>query len=412
MKKTIYSLLLLTLSLCSARAQSITYEDFMKEVAEKNALYLAEKYNVDIATANLEAARVFNDPELSLGYGNNEDWSVQMGQSVEAELSYNLDLAGVRRARIAAAGSEKAMTEASVAAYLCGLRMEAEQAWAEAWRLRENCAVLEESVTDMRQIARSDSLRLSVGDVGLADAMQSRLEARTLAGELVALKAEYSNSLSALSALRGGEPIEALEGDLTAKPLLFTSEQIQLMAEENRSDLKAAELSNTLSEDNLRLVKATRGFEMGISVGYSYNTEVRNEIAPAPIYNGLSVGVSIPLKFSSANKGELNAARAQVSQSRKYYEAARIQVRCEAAQAYNSLLAANEVVENYDGELLSDAKAIAKSRKQGYIQGESSLLELLSAQQTYREVMQAYIDACYNRHICRAALETAVGKSW
>lgn len=412
MKKIIYSLLLASLTAFSTQGQSISYEEFQRAVAGKNAGYLAEKYNVDIATANLEAAKVFNDPELSVGYGNNQDWSVQMGQAVEAELSYDLDLSGVRKARIATAGSEKDLTEASVAAYLNSLRMEAAEAWAEAWRLRESCAVLEQAVADMVQIARGDSLRLTLGDVGRADAMQSRLEARTLSGELVALKAEYQNALTTLSVLCGGEKISSIQGDLPSKSMIFSLEQICEMAESNRSDLKAAELSHTLSENNLRLVKATRGFEMGVNVGYSYNTEVRNEIAPAPIYNGLSVGVTIPLKFSSANKGELNAAKAQIVQSQKYFDAARIQVRAEATQAYNSLLAAAEVMNNYDGSLLSDAKDIAESRKQGYIQGESSLLELLSAQQTYRDVMQAYIDACCNRYLCQAALEKAVGTAW
>ena len=80
----------------------------------------------------LEAAKVFNDPELSVSYGNNQDWDLQMGQSVEAEMSINPDLAGVRRARIAVAQSEKDITEASVSAYLANLRLEAAEVWAEA----------------------------------------------------------------------------------------------------------------------------------------------------------------------------------------------------------------------------------------------------------------------------------------
>ena len=60
------------------QAQEIGYEDFMRQVAERNAGYLAEKYNVEIAVANTQAAKVFNDPELSFGYSNNQDWSMQM----------------------------------------------------------------------------------------------------------------------------------------------------------------------------------------------------------------------------------------------------------------------------------------------------------------------------------------------
>lgn len=407
--KKIFSLVPLMAVALSAAAQPMTYNDFNKLVAEKNALFLAEKYNIDKATAALQASKVFNDPELSVTYGNNQDWDLQMGQSVEVGLNINPDLAGVRRARIAVADNEKEITEASVQAYLCNLRLEAALAWAEAWRLRESCKVLEQSVNDMAQIAVSDSLRYSVGDIGQADALQSKLEAQTLRGSLMTLQADYRNALNTVSLFCGGEPVVSLEGNLPLVPMLPSENEICSIAEANRADLKTAELSKALSENNLRLVRASRAFEMGIDLGYSYNTEVLNEIAPAPRFNGLSVGVSIPLKFSSFNKGEMNAARAEVKQSEKYYEAARLQVRSEATQAYNSLAASIVVQNQYNESILNAARSIAQGRKEGYLKGESSLLELLSAQQTYLEVMQAYIDACCDCFINRARLEQAAG---
>ncbi|MDO5321282.1 MAG: TolC family protein [Bacteroidia bacterium] len=411
MKKTISSAALVLAAFLAA-AQPMTYERYGKLVAEKNALYLAEKYNIDKATASLQAARVFNDPELSVSYGNNQDWDLQMGQSVEVGLSINPDFAGVRKARIAVAGNEKDITEASVSAYLSNLKLEAAEAWAEAWRLREICSLVEESAADMMQIAKSDSLRLSLGDIGSADALQSRLEARTLNGTLLTQQADYRNALAVLSLFCGGEPVDAIENDLPYRITLPSESEICSLAESNRADLKAALLSKTLSENNLKLVQASRSFEMGIDLGYSYNTEVRNEIAPAPRFNGLTVGISIPLKFSSFNKGELNAARAEIRQSEKYLEAARLQVRSEAAQAYNSLLAAISVRDQYTGSILADAKSILRGRREGYLRGESSLVELLSAQQTYLDVMQAYIEACCSCFVCKARLEQASGCSF
>ena len=411
MKKTI-SIGLLALAAVSAMAQPMTYNRYYNLVAEKNVLYIAEKYNIDKATASMEAAKVFNDPELSVSYGNNQDWDLKMGQSVEAEMSINPDLEGVRRARIAVAKSEKDITEASVSAYLANLRLEAAEVWAEAWRLRENCAVLEESVNGMIQIARSDSLRFIVGDIGRSDALQSRLEAQTMKGELLKMQAEYLNALDAVSLFCGGEPVSSLEGDLPGASLIPAESEIIAMAQSNRADLKAAEFSKKLSENNLKLVRASRAFEMGINLGYSYNTEVRNEIAPAPRFNGITVGVSIPLKFSSLNKGEINVAQSEIRQSEYYLEAARQKVRSEVIQAYNSLMAAITVKNQYNESILEDAHNILDSRKTGYLKGESSLIELLSAQQTYLDIMQAYIEACCYNFVCKAQLEQASGCSF
>lgn len=408
--KKIYNIFLLALLPLVLRAQSLTYEQYMKTVADKNVGYLAEQYNVDIATAGLSAAKVFNDPELSVGYGNNQDWYKEMGQSVEVELSYDLDLSGVRRSRIRSARTEKQISEAAVVAYLSNLRFEATQAWCEAWRLREGCTILSETVSDMKKIALSDSIRLSVGDIGSTDATQSKIEAETLEGELFALETEYKNALLQLSYLCGGDPVVGITDEsLPEVHKLFSESNILAIAESNRADLKAAELSHMLSENNLRLVKASRGFEMSLTMGYSYNSEVRNEIAPAPKYNGLSVGVAIPLKFSSFNRGERRAAQYQVSQSQKYYEDALLQVRKEATQALNAYLATQKVLQKYDSNLLKDARTIFDSRKIGYERGETSLIELISAQETFREVMQTYIDACANNYVSYAQLLCALG---
>jgi len=86
----------------TANAQRIlNYDDYMKNVREKNIEYLVERYNVSIAEANAQAAMVMPDPELSFAYDNNQDRTVQMGQVYAAELGYTLELGGKRRARMA-----------------------------------------------------------------------------------------------------------------------------------------------------------------------------------------------------------------------------------------------------------------------------------------------------------------------
>lgn len=412
MKKIFKAILLLLVSATTSQmaAQSITFNQYIKTVAEKNSAYLAEKYNVDIASANLQAARVFNDPELSVTYGNNEDWSMQMGQSVEVELSYSFNLGGLRRARINAASSEKEVTQAALDAYFCNLRAEACQAWAEAWRLKESCKMLRETADEMKRIAQADALRLSVGDIGSTDAMQSKLEAQALEQDLRNLEAEYANALLDLEHLMGGEKItDIADATLPESARSYNEEEALNLAEENRADLREVELSQQLSANNLKLVQASRAMELGISLGYSWNSEVRNEIAPAPKFNGFSIGISIPLKFSNTNKGEKLAAQYALDQSKQMYEAARQQVRKEVSQAYRTFTASDMAQKQFSDNMLADARTILDSRKVGYQSGDSGLVELLAAQQSYRDIMQKYIDVCAQRYISEVILQQAMG---
>lgn len=410
MNSKIFAMILVLVPAC-LRAQSVTFDEYIRAVARDNVSAIAEKYSLDIADANLRAAKVFNDPELSISYGNNQDKVLMMGQNLDFALGYDVNLAGARKARINVAKSEKEMTEASLNDYMCQLRADASLAWAEAWKLRQQCRLMEDQMEAMKKIAQSDSLRLKLGDISATDAAQSALEARAMVGEMMTLRSEYRNALRDLSLMAGGMYVgDIAEESLPFSDIMYSETELYDIADMERSDLRAAELSHTLSENNLALVKASRALDLGLSFGYSFNTEVRNEIAPAPAFKGLTVGVTIPLKFSSLNRGEVVAAKAESAQMKTYYEAAKAQVMTEVAQAYSSYLAAREVKNAYSDEIVNSAASILAKRTSAYQKGDVSLIELLAARQTYNEIMEACIEAECSYYESIVMLNRAIGR--
>ena len=393
------------------QAQEIGYEDFMRQVAERNAGYLAEKYNVEIAVANAQAAKVFNDPELSFGYSNNQYWSMQMGQSYETEISYTMSLGNVRGARMKVSMTEQQIAEKAAADYLCNLKAEAATAYAEAWCAAAKERIMYDAYSNMLKIAAGDSLRLSEGEVNATDALQSAMEAKRMRNDWLSSVSEARNAFTKLSSYAGGIPVDGVQDMLpgvtsTAGKSLS---QLQEIALDNRCDLHIAMLSKQLSENNLRLVRASRSMEISLNAGYSYNTEVRNEIAPAPKFHGFSVGVSVPLKFSSANRGEVNAAMAAVLQSEKALAAAELQIRTEVSMAYESYMTAENILDTYESSISEDAKTILENRIFGYKSGDSRLFELLEAQRAYDEVLISFMEAQRDVFISYAELCRATG---
>ena len=375
-------------------AAAQTFDSFMSAVERYNSGYLAEKYNIDIAEANAEAARVFNDPEVSVEYGDNQDRVLMMGRTLEVGLSYNFSLGNVRKARINVAKSEEELTKSLVSDYFRNLRLEAMSAWARAWEAREILALKTSTAESMRSLASSDSLRAAAGEIGKTDAKQSSIEARALRGDMLGARADYSNALTYLSALSGGMAFKDITADgLGISPVNVPVDALVEMALDRRADLKAAVISKTLSERNLALAKAELAPEIGLNAGYSYNKEVRNEIAPAPKFNGVTVGVSIPLKFSSMNKGTRRAAEMAVSQADAAYDEACRQIEAEVRMAWASYQAALETAKECSDSMLADAADILESRKKAYLQGESSLLDYLLATRVYNDTAEACIGA-------------------
>ena len=406
--KLAFALTILLISTQTIRAQE--FPEYMNAVEQKNAAYLAERYQIGIAEALKAAAGVFNDPTLSLEYGNNQDWSLQMGQSVEAGLSYSINLRNVRRARIKVAQSEEDITRAAIDDWFRNLKADATIAWVHAQESRALMEIKRSSYESMQKVADSDSTRASVGDGSLVDARQSRIEARALYAEYLAAEAEYSNALQALSLYAGGLTFQEVSEEEI--PLALPScppLQMVELALENRADLRAAELSRTLSERNLALVKASRAMEFELNTGYSYNTEVRNEIAPAPKFHGLTVGVAVPLKFSRLNRGERLAAERTAQQAKAAYEAAQQQIVSEVQQALVSWQSATKVAQECSASMLEDATSILENRRTAYMQGDSSLLDYLMSVRVYNDTAEQCIAAKAGLTTAAAELLRALG---
>lgn len=387
-----------------AQDKILTFSEYLNNVKNSNISYLAEKYNVDIADAAVKAAKVFPDPELSVSYANNQNWDLQMGYGVDAELSYTLELGGKRKARIRVAQSEKEMTEALLEDYFRNLQADATIAYLEALKQKALLEIQRSSYQQMASLARADSIRFRLGDITEVDALQSRLEASTMLNDLYESEGELGNALVQLALLQGSMDVElpdSIGGVLAYYERHFDLTALIVQAQNNRADLQAALKSNEVSQNNLRLAKANRAIDLGISIGGTYSSIVRNEIAPAPAFKGIMAGVSIPLKFSNANKGELRVARFAAEQQERQYEAVQQQISGEVMQAYHQYMTARRQVEQFNTGLLQEAETIFGKKRYSYERGETSILEVLNAQRTYNEVQVSYNETLF---ACAAAL--------
>ncbi|MDR1371177.1 MAG: TolC family protein, partial [Dysgonamonadaceae bacterium] len=136
----------------------LTFDKYLNNVKNNNISFLAEKYDVDIAGANVKAAKVFPDPELSVSYVNNQNWNLQMGYGIDAELGYTLELGGKRKARIRVAESEKEMTEALLEDHFRNLRTDAIIAYYTALKQKKIHEIQQSSYLRMLDLANADSV--------------------------------------------------------------------------------------------------------------------------------------------------------------------------------------------------------------------------------------------------------------
>ena len=385
---------------------------YLNLVGRQNLGYLAGQYNVSIAEAGIESAKVFPDPELSVGAYDNQQSSLLLGRGYNAGISTTLELGGKRRARIALAESQSDVSKALLLDFFRNLRADAALAYFNALQQYHLFGVLQSSYSTMRQLADADSIRFRLGSITETDARQSSLEARSLLNNLIQGEADWKTTLIQLSLNTGRVEPDTFwvpVNDFRDLQRKFSLVQLISDAQANRADAVAAHNTQTTATRALQLAKANRSIDLGISAGMQYNGASTNDLAPTPAYRSVSAGISVPLKFSNAYKGDLKAAQFLIKQTTNQYEQVILQIQTEITQAYVSYKAAEKQVAQYNNGLLSDAREVFEGKAYSYKRGETSLLEVLNAQRTYNEVQQSYYQAQYNYAASLIQLERAAG---
>lgn len=368
----------------SAGAQQIvplSYQNYMERVTEGNLEYAAERLNVNVSEAEVIAAKVFNDPNLSVSYFNNENKALQMGEGVEVELSKTFTF-GKRGAGIFLARSEDELTKALLADYFRNLRADATISYLEASKQSELYKVKQNAYQTIRQLAESDSVRSRLGKITEIDATQSHLEAGILRNELLQAGAELHNAFSNLNLLAGIVSRDTLfqpAAEIRVSPRKFNIADLLSTANENRADLVADLKNKEVASRALKVACGDRNTDVDLSLAVSHNTRVYNEEAPAPPFTGVTAGIAIPLKFSNFNKGAVRAARFREQQAETQYQQALLQVQTEVMQAYRNYQSLTEQVHHYENGMLQAASEVIEGKIYSYNRGEVSLLEVLDA---------------------------------
>lgn len=390
----------------------LSLPQYLHLVSTQHLGYAAQQYNVSIAAAGIESAKVFPDPELSLGGFDNQHRVLHLSYGYNAGLSTTIELGGKRKARIGLARSSLEQSQALLLDYFRNLRADAALAWFNAIQQQHLYEVQQQSYLLMRQLANADAIRFQKGVITETDARQSKLEADNLQNSVYQQEADWKAALLQLNINTGHAHADTLlwpSGNFEHLQRVFILQDLVTNAQNTRADAVAANAGKVVAGKTLTLVKANRKIDPGINAGVGYNAAATSEIAPTPRYIASSAGISVPLKFSNHYKGDLHAAQYAVKQAAVEYEQVLLQIHTDVMQAWFNYNAAGQQVKQFENGLLADAQKVLQGKVYSYKRGETSLLEVLNAQRTWNEVQQDYYQTLYNYAAALIALERAAG---
>jgi len=377
------------------REIALPMQAFVQMVLQTNLNYAAERYNVSIAEAEIAAARQIPNPELNYGFSRDITYagSQRLQSNTVGNIQQLFETGGKRRLRTEVARKSKAATEATLDGFLNQLKSDAAMAFVEALTQRRLAQKSRDIARDMQELVKAQLERYKAGQISEADYLQTEIEEQQFQTELRNTDAQAESASQALGAFIGVEgaflrliPV----GNLEQPEQKFDAKELTTQALGRRGDLVALRHQADAASSRVSLEKANRIPDVTVGMGISQLSSTQNNVAPTPANNSLVMFFSLPLPIWNQNKAAIENARQAALQAQKQIQAAELKTQVEVRQALTLYRAAVDGVARYQAGILKNAGIVLDARQISYQKGQATLLDLLTAQRTAREVRANY----------------------
>ncbi len=408
-------LILLMIHVWSGAAQEgvvrLSLDEALERFTACNLSLIAERYNIDMAKAQVMQAKLFENPVISLEqniYNRNNGKYFDIGKAGEAvvEIEQLIYIAGQRNKRVRLEKINKEMAVYQFEEVLRTLRGELKEKFVDLYYTRKSLSVYDREIEYLTTVLNVYKEQNAKGNVSLLE--KSRIQAllfslkrqrNGVVNEMVALE----GNLRVLLALKTGEVLEPFFDEsvldrfrLDEFPFAELSARIA-----ERPDLKQAEAGIRASEADVRLQRSLAFPEVSLKGAYDRAGNHRT--------NYLAIGLSVSVPIFNRNQGNIKSARLSVFRNNSLAELARRRADNELFVCYTKLEKALELYRSSDYELEWDFNRILEGVNTSFQKRNISLLEFIDYYEAYKEACLQLYDMKKSVVLAVEELNTVVG---
>ena len=406
--------LLLAGKMCAQQvAGSLTLKEAEQRFLERNLSLIAERYNIDMAQAQVLQAKLFENPVISLEqnvYNRLNGKYFEFGKEGEAvvEIEQVIHLAGQRNKQVRLEKINKEIAEYQFEEVMRTLRQELNEKFVEVYFLSKSIAIYEKEVNSLQVLLGGMKIQQEKGNISLMEI--SRLESM-----LFSLKKEKNERESDLLTTRGELNLLLNLPEDTQVQLSLDEEVLQqldlsqlsfadLKAIINeRPDQKIARSTVNASRANLKLQKSMAFPEFSVKGNYDRVGNFINDY--------FAIGVSLSVPIFNRNQGNIKAARFSIQQAGVQQEYAANRADMELFTAYTSLEKATQLYQSTNMDLERNFEKLITGVNENFTRKNISLLEFIDYYDSYKETCIQLYEIKKNVFLAMENLNTIVGQN-
>lgn len=358
-----------------------------------NLELIAERYNIDMAEAEVIQARLFENPVISLEqnvYNRLNGKYFDMGREGEAvvEVEQLIYIAGQRNKRVRVEKLNKEMAVYQFEEVLRTLRSELNTKFIELYYTEKSLSVYDKEIDYLQRLLEVMKEQNEKGNISLLE--KSRIQALLLSlqqernetsNRVISLQGDMKLLLG-LNATEVFEPVfdEAVlkQVDIASIPFIELNNRLA-----ERPDIKMARTNIQVSRANVSMQKSLAFPEVSLKGAYDRAGNFCD--------NYFAIGLSVSVPIFNRNQGNIKSARLSVLQNTNREELARKQAEKELFTSYARLEKAVKLYNTSNYELERDFEKIIDGVNSNYSKRNISLLEFIDYYQAYKETcLQLY----------------------
>lgn len=406
--------LLLAGKMCAQQvAGTLTLKEAEQRFLERNLSLIAERYNIDMAQAQVLQAKLFENPVISLEqnvYNRLNGKYFDFGKEGEAvvEIEQVIHLAGQRNKQVRLEKINKEIAEYQFEEVMRTLRQELNEKFVEVYFLSKSIAIYEKEVNSLQVLLGGMKIQQEKGNISLMEI--SRLESM-----LFSLRKEKNERENDLLTTRGELNLLLNLPEDTQVQLSLDEEVLQqldlsqlsfadLKAIINeRPDQKIARSTVNVSRANLKLQKSMAFPEFSVKGNYDRVGNFINDY--------FAIGVSLSVPIFNRNQGNIKAARFSIQQAGVQQEYAANRADMELFTAYTSLEKATQLYQSTNMDLERNFEKLITGVNENFTRKNISLLEFIDYYDSYKETCIQLYEIKKNVFLAMENLNTVVGQN-
>lgn len=392
---------------------TLTLKEAEQRFLERNLSLIAERYNIDMAQAQVLQAKLFENPVISLEqnvYNRLNGKYFDFGKEGEAvvEIEQVIHLAGQRNKQVRLEKINKEIAEYQFEEVMRTLRQELNEKFVEVYFLSKSIAIYEKEVNSLQVLLGGMKIQQEKGNISLMEI--SRLESM-----LFSLRKEKNERENDLLTTRGELNLLLNLPEDTQVQLSLDEEVLQqldlsqlsfadLKAIINeRPDQKIARSTVNASRANLKLQKSMAFPEFSVKGNYDRVGNFINDY--------FAIGVSLSVPIFNRNQGNIKAARFSIQQAGVQQEYAANRADMELFTAYTSLEKATQLYQSTNMDLERNFEKLITGVNENFTRKNISLLEFIDYYDSYKETCIQLYEIKKNVFLAMENLNTVVGQN-